>query len=213
MKIKYYGHSCFVLTSNTGTSIMTDPYGGIGFELPRLVVDGVTVSHGHFDHNNIGAITAHKVLNRAESDTLGDIQISAIKSFHDEVKGAKRGENLIFKFFIDGVTVCHLGDLGEPFTAELGSKIAPVDVLLIPVGGTYTLDGKQATAYVEYLRPKIVIPMHYKCRGLNLDIASPDSFLKAFSQNAIKKISDYEYEIDKNFRPDQFNIIFMERYQ
>ena len=213
MKIQYFGHSCFVLTSDDGTSIMTDPYGGIGFELPRRAVDAVSVSHGHYDHNNIGAVETRTVLSREGRFTVGDFEISATKSYHDEVKGAKRGENLIFHFRADGVTVCHLGDLGEPFSSDTLSKIAPADVLLIPVGGTYTLDAAQAKEYVDHIRPKIVVPMHYLCKGLRLDIAPPDKFLNDFPKNAVERISASEYEIDQRVWNDQIKVIFMERYQ
>ncbi len=213
MKIQYFGHSCFVLTSDAGTSIMTDPFGGIGFELPRRTVDAVTVSHGHYDHNNVSAVRAHTVLSREGHYTVGDFTISATKSYHDEVKGEKRGENLIFQYHADDVTVCHLGDLGEPFLPETASKFEHADVLLIPVGGTYTLDAAQAKEYVDHIRPKIVIPMHYLCRGLRLDIAPPDKFLHAFPENTVERISASEYEIDKNVWNDQIKIILMERYQ
>ncbi len=176
MKIKYIGHSCFLITSENGTSIATDPYDGVGIPMPKLTADAVTVSHAHFDHCNVMAVKTKKVIDRAGKYQIGDIAVSARKHYHDEVKGRKRGETLVFTYLIDGISVCHLGDIGEDDPpADL-----KVDVLLIPVGGTYTIDAQKAYEYVKKLKPHIVIPMHYKAGGIKLDIASPDKFLQYF---------------------------------
>ena len=141
MKIRYLGHSCFQLTESTGTSIVCDPYGDVGFDMPSVEADAVTVSHAHYDHDNAKAVGGNPVVFSKEGQyEIGGVAITAVKSYHDDELGKERGENLIFKFRMDGVEVCHLGDLGEECSAELIEALLPVHVLLIPVGGTYTID-------------------------------------------------------------------------
>ncbi len=170
MKITYLGHSCFQITSAQGTSVITDPYTGVGYELPSgLKADAVTISHAHFDHNYTQAVQSDVVISTCGTHIVKDIQIVGIPSWHDEKNGALRGENILFKFFVDGITVCHLGDLGEEISPALIERISEVDVLLLPVGGTYTINASQAKALAEQIAPKIVIPMHFKGDG-KLDI-------------------------------------------
>lgn len=120
MKIRYLGHSCFEFTESTGTTIVTDPYGNVGFNMPKTRADAVTVSHSHYDHNNVKAVGGNPVIfDREGQYEIGGVDITAIKSYHDDENGAKRGENLIFKFRMDGVEVCHLGDLGEECSSSL----------------------------------------------------------------------------------------------
>lgn len=180
MKIQYLGHSSFLLCSKSGTRVVTDPYGGVGFAMPRIAADAVTVSHGHYDHNNVAAVETGVVLSRAGAFTVGDMKIRAVPSFHDDAHGGKRGANLIFLFEADGVTVCHMGDIGEPCTRALAENIGYVDALLLPVGGNYTVDARGAKAYADALMPSIIVPMHYHTDGLNIDIAPPDAFLALY---------------------------------
>lgn len=194
MKIEYLGHSCFKLTESTGVSIVCDPYSGeIGYSMPKVAVDAVTISHHHFDHDYLGNIVNNPAVFEEEgSFSIKGVRISSIKSFHDEVQGKKRGENLIFKYVIDGITVCHLGDLGENFSERLVEKISSVDVLLIPVGGNYTIDAKTAKAYVDKIKPQIIIPMHYRTADCNINIEKIDGFLNLFDTNIISKCMSLE---------------------
>ncbi len=189
MKIEYFGHSCFKLTESTGTSIVCDPYdSSIGYELPEIEADAVTVSHRHYDHDNVAAIGGHpKVIDSECSLELSGVEINAIKSFHDGQRGKLRGENLIFKFRMDGIDVCHLGDLGEACTPELIETILPVNVLMIPVGGTYTIDAETAKEYVDRIMPDIVLPMHYRTKECTLDIDRLDEFLKLFDDECVEE--------------------------
>ena len=200
MKIQYLGHSSFKLTSNRGVSIITDPYSGqIGFAMPKVCADAVTISHHHFDHDNFAAVGGNpEVIDAATTRNVGGVEIGAIDSFHDNVGGKLRGKNLIFKFRIDGITVCHLGDLGEDCSAELIERILPVDVLLIPVGGNYTVDAKTAKEYVEKLSPKMVIPMHYRTQDLKVDIANLDNFTNLFDKNIVEQYQTSEIELSQD---------------
>lgn len=219
MKIRYLGHSGFLLTESTGTSIVTDPYGDIGFDMPNVSADVVTVSHSHYDHNNIAAVKGNPVVIDKEGNyDIGGVGISAIKSFHDSEGGKRRGKNLIFKFRMDGLEICHLGDLGEECSSALIEAILPVHVLLIPVGGKYTIDAEQAKEYVDRIMPSIVIPMHYKTKGLDLDIDKVDEFAGLFEENADEEqVEQFDGEELELFRDDiteeTTKIIIMERWK
>lgn len=182
MKIKYLGHSCFLLTESTGTAVVCDPYDpAVGFSMPAVTADAVTVSHHHYDHDYLKGVGGNPVvLDREQGYELDGVVINAVKSFHDGENGALRGENVIFKFRMDGLDVCHLGDLGEQCSAELIEAILPVNVLLIPVGGNYTIDAETAKQYVDRIMPDVVIPMHYRVKGCEIDIDKVDGFVSLF---------------------------------
>lgn len=213
MKITYLGHSCFKLTESTGTSIVCDPYSPeIGYTLPKLTADAVTVSHHHFDHDYVAAVGGKpRVIDKESSYDLPGVEINAVKSFHDGKRGKKRGENVIFKFRMDGLDICHLGDLGEACTAELIELILPVDVLLIPVGGNYTIDAETAKEYVDRLMPEIVIPMHYKTRDSKVDIDKVDKFLELFDEECIEQLDTDEIELSRSDLSDDTRIIVLRR--
>lgn len=215
MKIRYLGHSCFVLTESTGTSVVLDPYGDVGFDLPETHADVVTVSHAHYDHNNTGAIKGNPVIiDREGQYEVGGVTITAIKSYHDNVSGKKRGDNLIIKCRMDGVEVCHLGDMGEECTSSLIEALLPVHVLLIPVGGTYTIDAREAKEYVDRIMPSVVIPMHYKTKGLNLDIDKVDDFTDLFDEEEVEECGECEIELFRDdITEEETKIVLMERAQ
>lgn len=213
MKIEYLGHSCFKLTESTGTTIVTDPYdGAIGYCLPQVSANAVTVSHGHYDHANVAAVGGDPIIiDKEGSYDLPGVEITSVKSFHDECRGKKRGENIIFKFRMDGIDVCHLGDLGEACSTELIENILPVNVLLIPVGGNYTIDAAMAKEYVDRIMPDIVIPMHYKTRQSRIDIDKVDGFLGLFEEASVEE-ADGSVEILRNgLNGDSTKIILMRR--
>ena len=215
MKIRYLGHSCFAFTESTGTTIVTDPYGQIGFKMPKVRADAVTVSHAHFDHNNVKAVDGNPVVfDREGQYEVGGVDISAIKSYHDDDNGKIRGENLIFKFRMDGVEVCHLGDLGEECSSSLIEALLPVHVLLIPVGGNYTIDAQLAKEYVDRIMPSYVIPMHYKTKGLDIDIDKPDNFLDLFDEEDVEELKGSEIELFRDdITEEQTKLILMERHK
>ncbi len=213
MKIKYLGHSSFKLTESTGTSVVTDPYSPeIGFSMPEVSADAVTVSHHHFDHDNVNAVGGNpEIIDKEASYDLPGVEIHAIKSFHDSVRGKKRGENVIFKFRMDGLDICHLGDLGEACTAELIELILPVDVLLIPVGGNYTIDAETAKEYVDRLMPEIVIPMHYRTKETKIDIEKVDEFINLFDDELVTEEDADEIELSRNDLTGETRIIVLRR--
>ena len=184
MIIEYFGHSCFKIRDDE-RSIVFDPFGKIGYELPMLVADYCVCSHEHYDHYAFDRVAGAVLVtdkNAAEFPFL-----RAVETRHDECGGRKRGKNAVFVYrSSDGLTFCHMGDIGEPITDELAEKIGKIDVLAIPVGGNYTIDAEEALRYVEKLKPKTVIPMHYKTRRSNVDIDGKEKFLALFGGDRIK---------------------------
>ena len=214
MKIQYLGHSSFKLTESTGTTVVTDPFKDIGYEMPKNVkADAVTVSHKHFDHDNVKAVGGSPVIiDKEGAYELPGVEIMGIKSYHDNEGGALRGENIIFKFRMDGLEICHLGDLGEDCSAELLEMILPVNILLIPVGGNYTIDAERAKEYVDRIMPEIVIPMHYKTRSSNIDIEKAEEFLSQFEDEDVERSETGVLEFTRDDLEDETTkIILMER--
>ena len=213
MKIEYLGHSCFKLTESTGTSIVCDPYSEeVGFHMPAISADAVTVSHGHYDHNAIEKVGGNpKIIDKESSIDLSGVEINSVKSFHDGNRGKKRGENIIFKFRMDGIDVCHLGDLGEDCSSDLIETVLPVNVLLIPVGGNYTLDAEMAKEYVDRIMPDIVIPMHYRTEDCKLDIDKVDEFLNLFDGECIEETEGNSVELSRSDLGGETKIIVLRK--
>lgn len=211
MKIDYLGHACFRITSASGTRIITDPFQGVGYELPNNVTaEIITVSHGHFDHDNISAVSGNPiVIDGSGINRACDIDFHGTETFHDNRQGALRGKNIVYSFSVDGVRCCHLGDIGEPWRDGFLEIAKNTDVLMIPVGGTYTIDVVQAKVYLENLNPKIAILMHFKPKAGCLDIASEEDVLSAFKS---AKTLDKSLEITKERLNNQTTeILIMER--
>ena len=209
MLIRWHGHSCFEIGKENETTIVTDPHDGksIGIKPPAVVGDIVLMSHDHFDHNSDRIVQGleKKLVTKAGNHMIKGISITGISSYHDEEEGKKRGENIIFKFEVDGVKFCHLGDLGELLDEEQLSKIGDVDVLFVPVGGTFTLDAKGAWKVIKAIKPRVIVPMHFRVGGLSLSIAPVDGFLERAKQDLIVKVGN-EIELIKEDLPDDQEI-------
>ena len=213
MKIQFLGHSCFKLTESTGTTVITDPYTDIGYELPDgLESEAVTVSHEHYDHNAVDKVKTKQVIRGECFVELDGVTITGIKTFHDELQGAERGENTIYKFRMDGMDVCHMGDIGEDCSSELIEMLLPVNILLIPIGGNYTIDAERAKEYVDRIMPDIVIPMHYKSKHLTIDLEKAQAFLDMFDEENVdvcrKDVLEFTRE---DLTEESTKIILMER--
>jgi L-ascorbate metabolism protein UlaG (beta-lactamase superfamily) len=189
--LTWLGQSCFVLTTTAGTRIVMDPISkAVGYELPvGLRADVVTVSHEHYDHNNVGLVTSHtRVLRGLTSDKKGwtkidqrvkDVAIRTVGVYHDDKRGAERGLNTVFIFEVAGLRIAHLGDLGHLLDDKQLSAIGSVDVLLVPVGGVFTVDADRATRVIDQLRPRLmIVPMHYRTAVSTISQLAPvDEFL------------------------------------
>lgn len=180
MKITWYGHSCFKVVTKNAT-IITDPFSkDIGLKPPRCEADIITVSHDHYDHNNTSILRGSPfIINGPGEYELKEVIIQGIGSFHDTKEGKERGLNTIFSIEAEALKICHLGDLGQKeLTSKQIEKLGEVDILMIPVGGIYTIDSEKARAVINQIEPKIVIPMHYKIPKLNIKLDKVDNFLK-----------------------------------
>jgi L-ascorbate metabolism protein UlaG (beta-lactamase superfamily) len=210
VKIKWLGHASFLITSEAGIKIITDPYttseSFIYGEI-RELADIVTVSHDHGDHNNVAAVRGNPEVVRGTAKVKG-IKFSGIPTYHDNANGSLRGNNTIFRFEADGVRVCHLGDLGHSLSSKQTAEIGKVDVLLIPVGGNFTIDARVATEVCGKLAPKVIIPMHFrneKCP--TFPVAGVDEFLKG--KKGVFRLNASEAEFKREKLPATTQIIVL----
>ena len=221
MDIVWLGHSSFRIKGKDA-AIVTDPFdpGMAGLKFPRVAADIVTVSHGHADHNNVARIDlpagkaggSPKVVSGAGEYEIKGVSIFGIPTFHDDKKGAERGSNTVYVMSIDKITVCHLGDLGHKLSEEQGGEIGSVDVLLVPVGGIYSLDSTHASEVVASLEPKVVIPMHYQIPGLSPEMFASlepvDNFIKELG---IEPQKLDKYVINYGSLPEEMQLVVLER--
>ena len=215
MKIKWYGHAAFLITSDQGTKIITDPYepGAFGGQLSygkiKDQVDIVLTSHDHADHNYTQDLPGKpQVVKGSGSKTIKGISMKGISTYHDPSKGSERGPNTIFTLKMDNIQLCHLGDLGHLLSDKELAEIGPVDILLIPVGGFFTIDPKEATRVAEQIKPKILIPMHFKTQKCGFPIAPVEDFLKGKTNTKRPKVSEASF--DKATLPQQMEIVVLE---
>ena len=190
MTITYHGHSTFKIKGKIGT-VVTDPFDDyIGLVLPKMSADIITVSHDHNDHNAVKSLTGTSrranpfIVTDAGEYEVGGISVFGVQTFHDANGGVERGTNMVFTLLVDGIRICHLGDLGHELTPGQLEEIGEVDVLLCPVGGVYTIDPDLAVKTIRAIEPGIVIPMHYKSEKHNTDVFGDvktlEDFLKVY---------------------------------
>jgi len=214
MKLKWLGHASFLVTSDTGLRIITDPYStgsgtGINYAPVSEPADIVVVSHDHFDHNAVASVPGKpEVVTGSGTKSLRGVQFKGIATYHDESQGRDRGSNTVFCFTIDGIKLCHLGDLGHKLTPQQIADIGEVDVLLVPVGGFFTIDAKVATQVCDDLKPRVIIPMHYKTPKCDFPIAGVDEFLSG--KKDIKKLDSSEVEFKTGELPAATQIIVLQ---
>ncbi len=214
MDITYLGHSSFRLRGKNAT-VVTDPYSEefVGLKFPKhTAADIVTVSHEHADHNSIAQIEGSPFLVRGPGEyEIKGVSIVGQPSFHDNEKGAKRGANTIYRIEIDGVSVVHLGDLGHMLTAEEVDSLDGVDVLLVPVGGFYTIDASTAANLVNEIEPSVVIAMHYQRPGLSpklSDLSPLSVFLKEIGKEGVTP--QPKLVVAKDKIPEEMQVVILE---
>jgi L-ascorbate metabolism protein UlaG (beta-lactamase superfamily) len=215
MKVKWYGHAAFLITSAEGTKIMIDPYepGAFGGQLSygkiKDQADIVLTSHDHADHNYTQDLPGNpQVVKGSGSKTVKGISIDGVSTYHDPSQGSERGTNTIFTIKINNIQLCHLGDLGHLLSDKELAEIGPVDILLIPVGGFFTIDPKEATRVAEQINPKILIPMHFKTEKCGFSIAPVEDFLKGKTNTKRPKASETTF--DKATLPKKMEIVVLE---
>ena len=215
MKIQYLGHSCFRLISDIGTAVICDPYKSdmVGFAMPKLSCDLVTISHNHADHAAIEEVKGNPpLLEKEVALAADDVAITSIHTFHDEEQGALRGDNYVFCFLVDGLKIVHMGDVGC-LDESLAATICGCDVLLLPVGGVFTVDAAGAKWYVDKVKPKIVVPMHYKTEELSFNLAPVEEFLHLFNDTQIRFAHTETLLLEDAPQNTVTQIVVLDKYQ
>jgi len=209
MKVKWLGHSCFLITSGDGVRIITDPYavgGGINYCPIKETADVVVVSHEHDDHSNISAVQGKPEVVKGDGiKTAKGVQFKGVATYHDAAQGGQRGPNTIFCFTIDDIKLCHLGDLGHVLSPAQVTEIGTVDILLVPVGGFYTINASVASQVCDQLKPKIVIPMHFKTPNCAYPITGVEDFLKG--KKNVRRMEDSEVDLERERLPATAEIV------
>jgi len=211
MDITFLGHASFKLKGKH-TGVITDPYDpSIGLKYPRAEADIVTVSHDHHDHSAVSQVGGEPfVVGGPGEYEIKGVRIVGVPSFHDEKKGTIRGKNTIYNIQTDNLFICHLGDLGQSeLVSEQLEAIGQVDILLIPVGGVYTIDAQGAAKIAASLEPKIVIPMHYADPGSNLKLEPVDKFLKEMGAEKVEPQAKLSITTDK--LPEELVVVVLEK--
>lgn len=204
MYLSYLGHSCFKLQDKIGPDgvmLVTDPFEAevVGIKMPSFEADIVTVSHDHKDHNNIKAIRKNPFIIRTAGEyEVSGVFIEGIDSWHDNKEGAERGSNIIYRIEVDDISITHLGDLATTLDTKQLEKLEGTDILLVPVGGTFTLDAKKAVEVINQIEPRIIIPMHYQMDGGKIKLDSLDKFIKEIG---LKPTAEEKLKITKKELP------------
>jgi L-ascorbate metabolism protein UlaG (beta-lactamase superfamily) len=187
VKISWLGHASFIIET-AGKKIITDPFDeSVGYPGWGPEGDIVTVSHDHWDHNAVEAVKGHpRIIKETGSVEAENIKFTGISAYHDKVRGQERGPNTIFRILSEGISLVHLGDLGHVLSPEQVKALGPVNVLLIPVGGKFTINASEAFTIVGQLKPNIVVPMHYNTPHLSFELAPVEDFTSRFDQ-VVKK--------------------------
>jgi len=204
LRIRWHGHSCFSISN--GKTIVFDPHDGvsIGIPPPRIKGDIILITHEHFDHNQAKAVEKEGSIVLKNGKKVDGIEIETFSSYHDREKGRKRGEITVFKIKYEEITFCHLGDIGE-IDEKLVEGIGNIDILFVPVGGTFTLNAKEAMEMCKKIKPKVVVPMHYKIEGLSLPIDRVDKFLDMAEDMEILYVAN-EVELTQEDLPENTEI-------
>lgn len=217
--IKWFGHSCFLIESSQGTKILTDPLGEeTGYPLPEVMPDIITISHEHFDHNYVrpyrnrpkvirGLTTDGTDWERIE-ETVKDVTISNVFTYHDNKGGKKDGLNSIFILQLEGLKIVHMGDLGHPLTEEHVKALGGIDVLLIPIGGVTTINPLEANEVIEQLNPRIAIPMHYKTPPCTFTLYTTKNFIK--DRTNVRKAGSNTLSLSKGSLPNSSEIVILD---
>ena len=204
MKIKWNGHASFTITSDDGTVIVTDPYdpagygGVLKYDMVTDKTDVALVSHDHLDHNYVEGLTGSPTVLKDSGEAAG-IKFTGIQAHHDESQGSERGPNTLFSFNVDGISICFVGDLGHQLSDKQINAIGAVDILLIPVGGTFTVDASGAADIATSLGAKVTIPMHFKTDKCDLPLTAVEDFLEIMPN--VKLLNKFEIDLSPDNIP------------
>jgi L-ascorbate metabolism protein UlaG (beta-lactamase superfamily) len=215
MKIQFLGHSSFLVVTDAGTRIVTDPFdpadhvGRLDYKPFNEPADIVTVSHEHRDHGKPEIIKGSPIIIRGDGRFAArEVEFLGVATYHDESSGAQRGRNTVYVIHADGLRVAHMGDLGHVLNADQAAEIGRVDVALVPVGGFYTIDAPKAARVAEQIGAKIVIPMHFRNRQCSMPLAEVEDFVKG-KPNVVRQGSSV-LEVSTDTLPEQPQIVVLE---
>jgi L-ascorbate metabolism protein UlaG (beta-lactamase superfamily) len=207
MRITWLGHASFMIESE-GRKLVTDPYDKIGLQFPSVSANVVTTSHSHFDHSATSLVHGRpRIISGTGRFDEDPFRIKGLPTYHDEAKGSKRGQNTAYLIEAEGIRVCHLGDLGHVLTAGDAASFSRVDILMVPVGGVFTIDAAGAQEVCETLDPRIVLPMHYKVPGLSIEVGGAEEFTRRYSN--VRKAEVLEVSCDE--LPEEIEIFVLQR--
>jgi len=215
MKITYLGHAAFELALAGGVKIVFDPYtagafgGALGYDPIAGEYEAAVVSHDHEDHCCRGVLShAKRIINRSGKVTVGEVTIESLMTYHDETKGSARGKNLVSIVSAEGLRVAHLGDLGHTIAAKDFPMLTWVDVMMIPVGGHFTIDAGAAAKLVKAFEPRIVIPMHYLTPKIDFPITPVENFTRLMDN--VERAGSSEIEVTKETLPAKTKVVVLE---
>ncbi len=211
MKVKWLGHSSFFITSEEGLRIITDPYGdypNLDYKPIDETAEIMVISHQHGDHTGGKVGGNPEVVDKVGTTKVKGLEFKGLATSHDESGGKQRGPNKVFCFSVNGVRICHLGDLGHQLTESQIAEIGAVDILLIPVGGYYTIDDKGATRICDLIKPRVVIPMHFRNEKCAFPIAGVEEFIKG--KENVKRASNSEVEFRRGELPAATEILILD---
>mgnify|MGYP001140503062 CR=1 FL=1 len=221
MTIIWHGQSCFQITAtrNKGeqVSILIDPFSDeIGLKFPKLTADILLITHNHYDHNNIKAVSAPTtnsqpfLISGSGEYEIKNVSIEGIHSWHDTSEGEEQGGNTVYIIEAEDLKLCHLGDFGQKeLTEEQLEKIGEVDILMIPIGGIYTISAKEAVKVMSQLEPKVIIPMHYQIPKLKIKLDGLDKFLKMLGIKSITPENKLSIK-KKDISPEEVKIVVLQ---
>ena len=211
MEISHLGHSSFKLKGKDSI-LVTDPFDPeyLGLKFPKVAADIVTISHFHKDHDYKAGIEGTPIIIEGPGEyEVKGVKILGIPTFHDNSHGADRGENTIYRIWMDGVSIVHCGDLGHKIEEKLLEMLDGVDVVMVPVGGVYTIDASVAAEVASQLESKIIIPMHYNVAGLKeSNLSDVSIFLKQIGKEAVLPVA--KLTISKDRLPTETQVVVLE---
>ncbi len=212
MDIVWYGQACFKLKGKFA-AVVIDPFSPdfTGLKASKNIEgDLVAITHSHQDHNFSELVEGEPVvINGPGEYEVKGVSITGISTFHDSVKGEERGKNTVYNINMDGMNIVHLGDLGQSLSDEDVADIGTTDILLIPVGGVYTIDAKMASEVVSSLEPRIIIPMHYKIEGLKFNLDPLENFLKEMGVEGVTPVP--KLTITKDKLPEEPQVVVLSK--
>ncbi|MDD5749132.1 MAG: MBL fold metallo-hydrolase [Actinomycetota bacterium] len=206
MEITWFGQSMFSLEGG-GITVVVDPVSPeTGYDAGVVEADVVLLTHEHFDHSYTKAVSgSRKIIKNPGKQEFEGTSFTGIKTFHDPSGGKLRGPNIVYTWKQAGLSIAHLGDLGEMVVEKLKESIKGVDIMMIPVGGVFTIDGKQASTLLRELSPRVAIPMHYKTPACNIGLEKIDGFLNSFSGTS-REIKERSVSVSRENLPESTEV-------